>query len=250
MICTIYLLTNIINNKIYIGQTWLPLKVRMGLNGKNYKNCNYLYSSIKKYGIENFQYKILAFCDTQKQADIVESFLIKFYDSKNSKIGYNIKDGGSCGKHSIETKIKISKSIKNKVWSIKALINKSNSGKVWLGKKRGKQSKNRINQTIINMKIWHANNNHPMLNKRHSIESLLKISNASKKAWIEGKFSKESIKKSSESRRMSCEKEQNIIKSYKDGIIILDIEKMYLTSRSSIYRILKRNNILKKQNNV
>jgi group I intron endonuclease len=250
MICTIYLLTNIINNKIYIGQTWLPLKIRMGTNGKNYKNCNYLYSSIKKYGIENFKYKTLAFCDTQNKADIAESLLINFYKSRDNKIGYNIKDGGSCGKHSIETKIKISKSIKNKVWSIKALINKSNSGKAWLGKKRGKQSQDRINKTIANMKTWHANNNHPMLNKKHSKEALVKISNASKKAWENGKYSKESIKRGSEARRMDIEREINIIKSYNDGIIISNIEKMYLTSRSSIYRILKRNNILKKQNNI
>lgn len=246
MICTIYLLTNIINNKIYIGQTWLPLKIRMGADGKNYRNSKYLYSSIKKYGINNFKYKTLVFCETQKQADIVESLLINFYNSKNNKIGYNIKDGGSCGKHSIETKIKISKSIKNKVWSIKALINKSNSGKAWLGKKRGKQSQDRINKTINNMKNWHANNKHPMLNKKHSNDALCKISEASKKAWANGKYSKESIKIRSQARRMNIEKEMNIIQSYKDGVIISNIEQIYKTGRSSIYRILKRNNIVKK----
>ena len=30
--CVIYLLTNIINNKIYVGQTWMLTKYRMGKN--------------------------------------------------------------------------------------------------------------------------------------------------------------------------------------------------------------------------
>lgn len=248
MICTIYLLTNIINNKIYIGQTWLSLKIRMGSDGKNYKNSKYLYSSIKKYGSNNFKYKALAFCDTQVKADIVESLLIKIYNSQNNKIGYNIKDGGSCGRHSIETKIKISKSLKNKIWSETALINKRKISKYWVNRKRGRQSQDKINTTILNMKNWHANNNHPMLNKKHSKETLFKISCASKKAWANGKYSKESIKRRSDARRMNIEKEMNIIQSYKDGVIISNIEQMYKTGRSSIYRVLKRNNILKKQN--
>ena len=51
---TIYLLTNTINNKVYVGQTWFPFNTRMGKDGKNYKNSIYLYGAIQKYGSSAF----------------------------------------------------------------------------------------------------------------------------------------------------------------------------------------------------
>jgi hypothetical protein len=57
--CKIYLLKNIVNCKVYIGQTWMDLHKRMGKNGVNYSNSPYLYHAIQKYGIHNFEYEVL-----------------------------------------------------------------------------------------------------------------------------------------------------------------------------------------------
>jgi len=105
-ICTIYLLRNLINNKIYIGQTWLPLNQRMGKDARGYRSSTYLYNAIQNYGKENFVYEVLAECDNQAEADILEDFYINKYDSRNLEIGYNLNTGGSAGKHSEETKQK------------------------------------------------------------------------------------------------------------------------------------------------
>ena len=52
----IYKITNLINNKIYIGLTTCSLKERWN----NHRHCaksdpRHLYCSMRKYGIENFK---------------------------------------------------------------------------------------------------------------------------------------------------------------------------------------------------
>ena len=96
----VYKTTNIINDKIYVGQ-----------DSKN--NPNYLGSgkimkrAIKKYGKDNFTKEILEICKTKKELDKLEKFWIHELNSTNNVIGYNITDGGEgcLGlRHSEETK--------------------------------------------------------------------------------------------------------------------------------------------------
>lgn len=245
--CTIYLLTNSKNDKIYIGQTWLSLNTRMGKNGCNYKNSIYLYNAIQKYGVDNFHYEILTECDSQEYADILENENIIKYDSRNPKIGYNLKEGGSAGKHSDKTKAKISKTLKEKIELFGPFNDIAKIGKAWKGKKRGPQSEERKEVIAQNSKDWHANNVHPMKGKHHSEETLNKISEKSKMQWKEGKHTEESIKKGALARRMDPEKEQNILQAYLNGEPIAKIEEKFQIRISGIYRILKRNNIARKR---
>lgn len=86
----IYKTTNLINSKIYIGQD--------SKNDSNYlgsgKILNY---AIKKYGRENFKKEILEECKTKEELNKQEIYWIKFYNSINKSIGYNINEGGSGG---------------------------------------------------------------------------------------------------------------------------------------------------------
>jgi len=238
-ICSIYLLTNTINNKVYIGQTWYPLSTRMGKNGCNYKHCLYLYAAILKYGADKFQHEILIQCRDQKSADYLEEHFINQYDSRNHKVGYNLKAGGSVGKHSEETKAKISISIKNKEWSKEALAAKANSGHLWKGKKREPQSPETIKHHSDAMKEWHANNEHPMKGKHHSDEVKQRIGAVHKGK----KLSEEHKAKLNTFPKMDSQREQEIIQAYQSELTIADIEEKLTIGRSSIYRVLKRNNI-------
>lgn len=237
--CFIYLLTNIVNDKIYIGQTWLPLHLRMGKDGSNYKNSVYLHNAIVKYGADNFKYEVLVKCEDQETADSLEEYYIDQYNSRNHEIGYNLKQGGRGGKHSEETKEKIRNSIKNKEWSSEALIGRAQGGKSWKGKKRGPHTEEWKNDNSQRTKEWHQNNIHPMSGKNQSEEAKTKISKANRGR----KLDPEMVKNRSIKRMMNPEREQAILQSYKDGKIISEIEKEFKTGRSSIYRLLKRNNI-------
>lgn len=88
----IYQITNLINNKIYIGQT-NNIKKRWS----NHKNCNspkmVIAKAIKKYGVENFKFEILLEGLTAEESDEAEVRLIQ---EKNSLVpnGYNVEKGG------------------------------------------------------------------------------------------------------------------------------------------------------------
>lgn len=162
----IYLLTNKINNKIYVGQTILDLKDRMQ-KGEGYKNSPYLYHAIKKYGWQNFEYTILSVCSTLEEANILESKFIENYNTKNQEIGYNLKDGGSHGKHSEETKLKISLATTGRIVS-EATRKKISEIHTGLPKPHSEET---IRKTSERMKKRHAEVGHPMQGKHHTDET-------------------------------------------------------------------------------
>lgn len=104
-----YKITNQVNNKVYIGQTidangrWSAHKSKAKVEGP----VQYISRAIAKYGIENFVFEVIATCQTQEDADEVESTLIFQYDSRNKQFGYNVKPGGNVAPHAEETKQKI-----------------------------------------------------------------------------------------------------------------------------------------------
>lgn len=95
----IYKITNLINNKCYIGQS-RDISRRF-LRHKNYflEDSHYpLYRAFKKYGIENFSFEIIEECEID-ELDNKEIFWIDYYDSHNN--GYNQTDGGQGSTNSI-----------------------------------------------------------------------------------------------------------------------------------------------------
>jgi group I intron endonuclease len=101
----IYVITNLANSKKYVGQTWKTLQKRWwGHCTEN--NCIKLVRAIKKYGKDKFTIKLVTITHAQETADYWETYFIQKYDSINN--GYNIRLGGSKGKHSEETKRKMS----------------------------------------------------------------------------------------------------------------------------------------------
>ena len=55
----IYIHRNLINGKVYIGQTKTTLNARARKDGSGYKGCLIFYNAIQKYGWENFCHAIL-----------------------------------------------------------------------------------------------------------------------------------------------------------------------------------------------
>ena len=106
----IYKIENVINHKIYIGQSkdietrWEHHKWE--LNNHKHSN-NYLQKAWDKYGEENFIFEIVELCD-ESVIDIKEQEYIKSFQSLSYQNGYNLDSGGNLNKHhSQETKDKI-----------------------------------------------------------------------------------------------------------------------------------------------
>ncbi len=155
MICSIYKISNTINDKIYIGQTWQSLSTRFGQHkSPNSKDCSKLHRAFNKYGRENFSIELIVSIEDQLTADAYEKFWINVYNSVT--FGYNIKEGGSKGKHSIETRIKMSKIATGKKHTeeSKTKMSKSKTGnRSHFGKKHSEESKQKMAAHFKN-KTW------------------------------------------------------------------------------------------------
>lgn len=94
----IYKITNLVNGKIYIGQTKQTLNERWREHKVHSKTLNYsLYKVMRKYGIDNFKFEEIEKCEIEKLNER-EIFWISFYDSFNKKKGYNLTRGGKGNK--------------------------------------------------------------------------------------------------------------------------------------------------------
>ena len=92
----VYKITNLVTNKIYIGQTIQPLYKRWAQHKSARRTCP-LNSSIKKHGAENFKIEVIATALSLKYLDCLEIELIAQYDCMYPK-GYNLATGGSIAK--------------------------------------------------------------------------------------------------------------------------------------------------------
>jgi group I intron endonuclease len=82
----IYKTTNLLNSKIYIGQSIYEDESYLG-------SGSIITFAIKKYGAINFKKEILERCSPEL-LDERERYWIEFYNSTNKDIGYNILSGG------------------------------------------------------------------------------------------------------------------------------------------------------------
>ena len=107
----IYSITNIINNKKYIGQS-VDIKCRIR-NHKyelrhNKHSNDHLQKSFNKYGEDCFVFETICECE-ESELDELERYYITYYNCMNSDYGYNAESGGNAKKHvSKETRQKMS----------------------------------------------------------------------------------------------------------------------------------------------
>ena len=94
----VYVHTNKINGKHYVGMTGRRPERRWGTNGIGYNNkCTHFYSAIQKYGWDNFDHEIIANNLTKEEAINFEKLLIEKLKSNQKEYGYNIASGGNGG---------------------------------------------------------------------------------------------------------------------------------------------------------
>lgn len=226
----IYLHKNILNDKVYIGQTSKSLKERWREEGSGYLRKTKkgfsqpkFAAAILKYGWNNFEHRILAIVFNEQLADRLEKAFIKKYDSV--KNGYNLSSGGNLThSHSKETKEKIANSNKGKKMSEDAIqkriekikgrqlseVTKKKISKGNLGKKRKPRSEEYKKKLSKSLKNKFQGKNNPFFGKTHS----------------------EEIKKKYFNRKVLCIETNEIFDSIKQAM-----EKYNFKGRSSISNV-------------
>jgi group I intron endonuclease len=149
----IYVITNTVNSKIYIGQICQKLDrylrsdvTRALLHGEDRKP--HLYNAIRKYGEAAFVIRLLVEVLDKEQADKLEQFFIRTLETQNKEIGYNIAagGGGSFGYHRVisdeqKEKLRIAGLGRVQSETTRAKIGAANSGKPKSAEHRARLSK-------------------------------------------------------------------------------------------------------------
>jgi group I intron endonuclease len=95
----VYVITNFLNGKIYVGQTVNSLEQRWrghihdADRGRNYP----LHNALRKYGTDNFTIAELATATSQEELNALEQKFVAGYRSNERGIGYNVRAGGDGG---------------------------------------------------------------------------------------------------------------------------------------------------------
>jgi group I intron endonuclease len=109
----IYKITNVINDKIYIGQTiqsnakmrWYS-HVADARGGKP----GHLYNAIRKYGVDNFVWQIIDTANSIEDLNLKEQHWLEKLRETNEV--YNLRTAGNNKLHSEESKLRMSESQK------------------------------------------------------------------------------------------------------------------------------------------
>lgn len=169
----IYKTTNLITNKIYIGQK----KSNKFLGEKYLGSGKVLKQALIKYGKENFKVELLEEIDCIEKMDEREIYWIAYFNATNGEIGYNRSEGGNVNRtlveennpfyhkhHSEESRKKMSENNalymlgKHHSEETKAKISKGNLGKVVSEETKHKLSENAKTNLNYGMRGKHLSN--------------------------------------------------------------------------------------------
>ena len=166
---TIYKITNIINDKIYIGkhQTKDPYDDYMG-------SGLYLKRAIKKYGVDRFEKKVLYIFDKKEDMDLMEAEIVDAEFIIRSDT-YNLKLGGEGGFDYLNETGKNIYDTHSERWEETRLLGNIKRAELFKDEEYGKEIGRKISEALE--KYFEENPNH-FLGKKHTDESKKKIGKA------------------------------------------------------------------------
>lgn len=137
----IYKIRNLLNGKVYIGQS-VDLNTRFKDHKKKCrcKTNHPLYNTIRKYGLENFEFDVIEHIEDINKLNECEQYWLDYYKSYDRNYGYNlcyIAESTRGYKHTEETKQKMS----------------LNHSKSWLGKKHTEETKRKIGECHVGKEV-------------------------------------------------------------------------------------------------
>jgi hypothetical protein len=191
----VYLVTNLINGKKYVGMDSLNYPYYLG-------SGVFIKKAIKKYGRKKFKKETLQVCETKEELLEAEKYWIDFFNAIKDKNFYNMREGGQGGdiRYFMDEE-------RIKQWK----KNLSNSKK---GNRKGiplsEENKKGINEGL---KLFYKNNIAPRMGKKQSEETKKKIRDA-----LVGREFSEDHKNAMKRKQNEEIKEKSITKEKRDKL--------------------------------
>lgn len=245
----IYTITNLINYKIYVGQTmkpkhrWSAHKCEAKANRVDY----IIYRAMRKHGIDYFHFSILEIVSTQDEADKAESYWIDQFCTRESDYGYNLMPGGLVRigwHHTIESKKKISDANIGKMQPPHTEEWKKYMSDIMTGRILTEDWKEKIsisNTGLTRSEEVRQNIALAKMGTTHNEETKHKMSVAKL-----GKTKSDETKQrmSVAKRKFSPEQELEIIQLRNSGMKLKDVAIKFNCSEPTIISIMKRNKVI------
>ncbi len=191
----VYCITNLINGKRYVGKSNCP-EARWKKHQRDASRYH-LHSAIRKYGIDSFEFEIVAEFSSEEAAFTAETKLIRILRTNDRNHGYNLNEGGRGGinpspetrkrmgqanvgrKHTEEWKQQNSVRQKGKSRSAET---RKNIAAGLLGKKLSDEHRSKLRGKKRNPEQI-ENIRRSIIGRRMSQETRAKMSRAAKAAW-------------------------------------------------------------------
>jgi group I intron endonuclease len=189
----VYLVTNNVNGKQYVGQTSRTAEQRWAehVSPREKPGCTYLWNAVCKYGPESFSVKTLVIVGSKWEMDLYEKGMIKALNTKSPN-GYNLTDGGDgCFGYVFteEQRKKVSVGQLGRKMSEKArqkLLERNKGNKFSLGVKMPEEHRLkliRLNTGFKQSEETKRNMSIAQRGRKHSEETKRKISEAAKRRY-------------------------------------------------------------------
>lgn len=180
----VYLITNLINNRKYIGKRSYKGNPE---DDKYLGSGKYISRAVNKYGPENFSKEIIEFCETSDEAYEREAYWITHYNAVKNSDFYNLSEGGKGSRgfsfvmpEEAKQKIGISKrGERNHFYGKGYLLSGENNG--MYGKKHTREAKEKMSKNnCMNQEYYRQNLSKIRKGSKLSEETKRKISESSK----------------------------------------------------------------------
>lgn len=242
----IYMTTNLINGKKYIGKHYGEINDSYLGSGKLLKRA------IEKYGKENFLREILDFSKDEEENCEKEKYYIALYDAVHNDMFYNIHEGGNGGNTiggwTLEEKLAYSKKL--------SVARSGQNGSMW-GKHHSQETKNYLSyyatyvrdNSVYRTKEFKekisnctAGEHNGMYGKRHTEESKKKMSENRKGLTCgekNGMYGKTGIHAINGNRIAKMDSEGNIIEEF--NTTQLALKSLGLKGHTGLDKAIKNN---------
>lgn len=107
----VYALNHKPTGRVYVGQTVQSISRRMSSH-KRHTECIRLRRAIDKHGMSAFEVSVLALAHSKDELDELERKWITALSALDREKGFNIREGGSFGKHTEASKRRMSDAVR------------------------------------------------------------------------------------------------------------------------------------------
>src|ERR1035437_1298824 len=195
----VYLITNLVNGKVYVGQTRQPIEYRFTQHRSNARNgSNYALSkAIRKYGEESFTIQELSSHESDEELSLAEIASFYIYKTSNQRYCYNLTYGGDGTRATPTTCAKISRAQMGNTYALGLIRgpqseeHREKERRAHLGTKRSAESLRKFRLAMVGHAV--SQETRDRISKAHTgrkasedIRQKLRISHLGQVPWNKG----------------------------------------------------------------